>query len=198
MKRILCIIFAAVLLYTLTGCNEQEREELQAIIDKNVQDEVVCTTASYEKYISAVESAQLIKSNPFASADDINKAGEKLEYVINNLQMATKGIYQINYDFILQSNDSVGNEWQNTVILNGHEINSGDTVVAEFNSYITINGSVVEKDKMPDVGSGSIHCILKDSLEKSTKIHVSENCGRYSGNTAIWELSCSIKLIERI
>ena len=134
----------------------------------------------------------------FSTVESIDDAKETLHSAIDNLKVATKGIYRIEYEFSMLSNHSVGNSWDNTVVYNGRNIDSGDTITAELNSEITLQGIVTETDSIPDTAACHFTLQLKDGMVGVAQITVRENRGRYIGNTAIWNLKCTVTLIRRL
>ncbi len=108
----------------------------------------------------------------------------------------TQYTYQIEYSFTLLSNDSVGDDWQTSVMHNGHPIQSGDLVTLSPNTDIVLYGEVIEQDAFPDVGNATV--ILEPDAHASTEteITVIETHGTYIGNTATWRLHCSITRVD--
>lgn len=264
MRRLCCIAICIVMLFILSGCNEQQKAALQCVIDQDIQSEDTYTPDSYQSYLNALEYAKTIKNKTFSSKEEISEAENNLKTAIeklyikpdksnisqlidkakstnqnkytsnscktldgvidfcesvlkddNSLQqdvtqaerkivdavsqltVAKKGVYQINCTLDMTTNSSVGNEWFKSIEYNGKTIRNGETITAPLNSGITLKATVIEGDSVPDTGRGSVYLLL-DGTEKTTEIYVRENRGRYSGNFAIWELTCSATLIERI
>lgn len=264
MKRVCSIAICIVMVFVLSGCNEQQKAALQSVIEQEIQSEDIYTPSSYQSYLTALEYAKNIKDKTFSSKEEISyaqnnlqtainelyirpdksnlshlidkakgigktkyttasynklesaitpceltlrddnsiqqevtQAEKKLEDAISQLTVAKKGIYQINCSLNMTANLSVGNEWIKSVEYNGKTIRNGETITAPLNSGITLKATVIENDSIPDTGKGSVYLML-DGTEKTTEIYVRENRGRYSGNYAIWELTCSVTLIERI
>ncbi|MBE6903447.1 MAG: hypothetical protein E7480_02450 [Ruminococcaceae bacterium] len=110
---------------------------------------------------------------------------------------ATKGIYQINCSLDCISINHVGDDWIEEITYNEKSIEDGDIIIASLKDDITIIGKVIENDNIPDYGSSSV-TISVSGGEKTTQFYVKENRGRYAGNSAVWELNCSVKLLERV
>lgn len=264
MKKLCGIAICIVIIFTFSGCNEQQKAELQNVINQEIQTEDAYTPNSYQSYLTALEYAEIVKDKTFVSKKEIseaqinlqnaieqlyvkpdksnlsqliNKANSlnqnkytsiscktlesvitfcesvlkdedslqqevteaegKINQAICQLTVAKNGVYRINYSFVMTANFSVGNEWFKSIEYNGKSIRNGQTITAPLNSGITIKGTVIESDSVPDVGSGNVYLLLGGD-EKTIEIYVRENRGRYSGNFAIWELTCSATLIERI
>ena len=155
------------------------------------------TTASCNTLESVVSSCESIVNNENSTQQEVNQAEEKMEDAISDLVVAKNGVYRINCSLNMTANLSVGNEWLKSIEYNGKSINNGQTITVPINSGITIKGTVIESDSVPDVGSGSVY-LSSNGGEKTIEIYVRENRGRYSGNFAIWELTCSAELIERV
>lgn len=111
----------------------------------------------------------------------------------------THGVYQVTITADELSNDHVGNAWQTVYTCEGKPITGSElwTVPLGTTKELTINVTITEKDKWPDVGAETIPVILTDGFQASATITVTENKGRYKGNTALWEIICKVKLIER-
>lgn len=197
MKRIYYLLIILILLFTLCGCNEKDKEELQAVINQSVYAEDKYTTVSYEKYTKAREAAQAVIDGFFSSKKAISKAQEEFKSAADGLEFATKGIYRIDYDFDLISNDSVGSDWIKTVYLDNQNITDVNYVTAPFDTVASIKCTVIEEDKIRDVGRGSTSVTLRDGESGSVFISVRETNGRYTGNAAMWELRYSVVLTER-
>lgn len=85
MKKVVVIFFAVLVLFSLTGCNEEQKSALQIVIDQGVQDEDVYTPHSYQNYVSALENAKTVKEKTFASKKEITNAQQKLQTAIEEL-----------------------------------------------------------------------------------------------------------------
>lgn len=91
----------------------------------------------------------------------------------------------------LVENNHVGNEWYTEGLINGKSIQEGESVTLNLKSTgsITLKALAEEQDSIPDEGSKSATIKVSSigkSLSKSLKVVVTENRGRYSGNTAEW------------
>lgn len=95
-------------------------------------------------------------------------------------------------------NDHVGRSWGKQLYVNGGAVNGSAKVTVENGDIITVQYEVWENDKWPDEGS----CIRKIEItpEIMTKgitieeyITVYENGGRYSGHSAGWSVTITIK-----
>ena len=89
----------------------------------------------------------------------------------------------------LISNNSVGNDWCNTILINGSKIDLYKSI--EFNTH-NLNAGIliVENDKIPDVGQKNVN--LKKGIN-TINIDVVENRGRYSGNVATWQVILKVE-----
>lgn len=155
------------------------------------------TTVSVGQLETAITSTSTTMNNENATSSDVDAAQKSLQTTLDNMVKATKGVYKITCSLSLLATNHVGNDWSSGITYNGKTIHSGDTITASLNGSITIKGTAVEHDSIPDSGSGSVTISLSGG-EKSTQFYVRENRGRYSGNLAVWELTCSATLIERI
>jgi len=97
-------------------------------------------------------------------------------------------------------NNHVGNEWWSGGYVNGKEIEEGKSVVLNLKASdsIKLRAEAQEQDKYPDDGEANtvvkVSSITK-AINKSLKVKVVENRGRYSGNTATWEFTFKIQKV---
>ena len=97
-------------------------------------------------------------------------------------------------------NNHVGNEWGFGSTVNKKELSEGDTIEISTTSTgkITIISIAEEQDKYPDYGSKTLAVsVSKLKANKDTtytsNVTVTENRGRYSGNTAVWKFTYVVK-----
>ena len=111
----------------------------------------------------------------------------------------TYGIYELTFKTKLISNDSVGDNWSFTYTHNGQTIESGYTITQslEIFTFQSIGVEVRENDKIDDVGTGTMAVAICEVGSGKTTITVTETNGRYKGNTAVWEISCEVKLVGK-
>ncbi|WP_028538636.1 hypothetical protein [Paenibacillus sp. J14] len=98
----------------------------------------------------------------------------------------------------LVENSHVGNEWYTTALVNGKEIEEGSSVTLKLKSSesLKLKAYAEEQDKIPESGSANatvkVSSVTKD-ITKSLKVKVTENRGRYSGNTAEWKFTFKVQ-----
>lgn len=109
------------------------------------------------------------------------------------------GIYQLTFKETNISNDCVGNDWSFTYTHNGQTIKSGYTITQSLEAFTfqSIGVEVREKDKIDDVGTGTLAVAICELGSGQTDITVTETGGRYKGNTAVWEISCEVKRVGK-
>ncbi len=109
------------------------------------------------------------------------------------------GIYQLTFQTKKIANDCVGDDWSFTYTYNGQTIRSGYTLTQslEIFAFQTIGVKIQEKDKINDIGEGEIRIPICDGGSGKTKVTVTETDGRYKGNTAIWEITCEVKRVDK-
>lgn len=112
----------------------------------------------------------------------------------------THGVYQLTFIAKNISNDSVGEDWVFTYTYNEQTIRNGWEVTQslEIFSFQSIRVEIRENDKIDDVGSGVLKVPFVDGASATTTITVVEQGGRYDGNMAVWEITCHVKLVEKI
>lgn len=92
----------------------------------------------------------------------------------------------------LVENNHVGNEWATEGSVNNKALNEGKSVTLNLkpSDSIQIKASASELDKIPDIGSANLTVKASSITKKTTKsfkVIVTENRGRYSGDTAEWK-----------
>ena len=109
------------------------------------------------------------------------------------------GIYQLTFKTKKISNNSVGNDWSFTYTHNGQTIKSGYTITQslEIFTFQSIGIEVREDDKIDDVGTGTMAVAICEVGSGKTQITVTETSGCFKGNTAVWEISCEVKLVGK-
>ena len=117
------------------------------------------------------------------------------EQTVNN----TQSIYELSFDARAVCNNSVGSDWSFTYRHNGETIKSGHRILlpVEAVAFRTIGVEVREDDKLDDIGTGVLQVAICDRGSGNTQVTVTENGGHYKGNTAVWEISCTVKLIGK-
>jgi hypothetical protein len=112
----------------------------------------------------------------------------------------THGVYEITFTAKNISNDSVGEDWAVIYTYNDQVIRSGWQVTQslEIFSFQSIRVEIRENDKIDDVGNGFLTVPFVDGASATTTITVVEQGGRYDGNIAVWEVTCLVRLIEKI
>ncbi|OWA33710.1 hypothetical protein B9G55_20445 [Saccharibacillus sp. O16] len=107
------------------------------------------------------------------------------------------GTYAVTFQSArLVSNSHVGNEWYTEAQINGQSVAEGSTVNVSSSS-IKLYGYAEEQDKIPDTAEKT-QTVKTSSISASGKtvklqVTVTENRGRYSGHTAVWEFTYTIK-----
>lgn len=111
----------------------------------------------------------------------------------------TYGIYQLTFKTTQISNDHVGNDWSFTYTYEGQTIKSGCEIAysLELFTFLPIGVEVREKDKIDDIGTGTLRVAICDGGSGKTRVTVTETNGLYKGNTAVWEITCEVKMIGK-
>lgn len=98
----------------------------------------------------------------------------------------------------LAENNHVGNEWETTAYVNGKKVQEGKSITVSLKATdsIKLKAYAEEQDKIPESGSATI-AVKASSVTKATnkvlKVVVTENRGRYSGNTAEWKFTYKLQ-----
>ena len=111
----------------------------------------------------------------------------------------TYGVYALIIEEEEISNDHVGNDWSFTYTCDGEPIKSGHTLTCPLGifHFQHIQVQIQENDKIPDVASGQLVFGLCDGGRGSAVITVTESDGNYEGNTAVWRITCTVKLVGK-
>jgi len=111
----------------------------------------------------------------------------------------TQGIYELTFEEQRVSEDRVGNDWIITYRYNREIVKSGCKIRLPLGvfSFQTVEIEVRENDKLDDVGTGTMHVAICDGGSGQTTVVVKENGGRYKGGEAVWEITCTVKLIGK-
>ncbi len=111
----------------------------------------------------------------------------------------TLGIYELTFHAKIISNDHVGNDWTITYKHNGKTIKSGYKILLSLDIFMfeTIEVKIEEEDKLDDIATGTMKVAICDGGSGKTTITVTENGGPYTGREAVWEITCTVKLVGK-
>ena len=89
--------------------------------------------------------------------------------------------------------NQVGKNWEMEYWLNNSKVQSGSDITLKVGDKITAYVEITERDKYPDVGSGSnTFTVTEDMLKKgcqfTIQVQVKEGSGRYAGNICTWHV----------
>ena len=92
----------------------------------------------------------------------------------------------------------VGNSWAKTLFLNDEQVKGTGKVTVKDGDRITVEWVIEEYDKYPDTGNyyeviDITPEIMTKGLTLEATVWVTENGGRYSGNSAEWRVTVTIK-----
>ncbi len=98
----------------------------------------------------------------------------------------------------LTENNHVGNEWYTAGYINGKEIDEGSSMVLDLKTTesVKLKAYAEEQDKIPDSAETSVSIqasAVTKTISKAVKVTVTENRGRYSGNTATWKFTFKVE-----
>ena len=111
----------------------------------------------------------------------------------------THNVFELTFETKLITNDSVGNDWTITYYYENQSIQSGfrfDQWVGVFRFH-NIRVVIQEKDKIVDMGEGLLTVASIDGSSDAIEITVIEHGGKYEGNTAVWKVTCYMKLVDK-
>ncbi|MDI4649296.1 hypothetical protein [Cohnella hashimotonis] len=101
----------------------------------------------------------------------------------------------------LVENNHVGNEWLTAAKINGKEVSAGSslTLTLKASETIHLNAYAEEQDKIPEDGEATAS-VKASSIAKTTNkalsVVVTENRGRYSGETATWKFTFKLQKLS--
>lgn len=109
----------------------------------------------------------------------------------------TQDIYELRFNTKELDNNSVGDEWAITYTYNGETVRNGLQIMLPLGetSLETVEVEIIERDTINDVGAGVLNIQIYDGSYTRTEVKVVENAGRYKGNSALWEITCTVKLV---
>lgn len=112
----------------------------------------------------------------------------------------THSVYEVTITDSLISNNSVGRDWKQEYFCENKTVVSGQrwTVPIDTTKTIKITAKITEDDIHKDIGYGYLSVELRDGFKTSTTVTVSEDNGRYTDNSALWEITCKVKLVKNI
>lgn len=105
--------------------------------------------------------------------------------------------YRVTYYYYMISNNSVGNDWMRDVTCDGVRVRSGD-VLTLSNSF-SFRCKITEDDTSPDVGYKTVSFAglqIGEKQENTVRIVITEDKGRYAGNTATWEVTVTVERLS--
>ena len=105
--------------------------------------------------------------------------------------------YRVTYDCYMTSNHSVGNDWYEDLLYKGDFVRSGS--VLTLPESFSFRCEITEHDASPDIGSKTVsfsNVEIGETQEKTVTIIVREDNGRYTGNTAVWEVTVTVERLS--
>lgn len=98
----------------------------------------------------------------------------------------------------LVENNHVGNEWYTEASANGKAIEEDSPVVLDVKASgsIELQAYAEEQDKIPESDTSTATVKLSElskPVTKAVKLTVTENRGRYSGETAEWKFTFKLQ-----
>ncbi|CAI6082944.1 hypothetical protein [Cohnella sp. JJ-181] len=101
----------------------------------------------------------------------------------------------------LVENNHVGNEWYTEASVNGKAVSDGSSVTLTLkpSAAIKLEAYAQEQDKIPeeDTATASVKASsITKTTNKALSVTVTENRGRYSGETATWKFTFKMQKIS--
>lgn len=109
--------------------------------------------------------------------------------------------FKITWSASLIAKNHVGNNWSKLFEVNDEEFSSGSTFVLEPDGTFTIRLTIQDNDARPDIEDYFEEIVYSADLCKNghtitDTLYVTENGGRYSGNSAEWKITIKIVPIK--
>ena len=102
--------------------------------------------------------------------------------------------YKITYSARMTDNDHVGNSWSKGLEHEGLSIRSGSVVVDDNELTVTVYAE--ERDSSTDYDESRVtfkNLAVGESETKKVYVYVTEDRGRYAGNTATWLFTITVQ-----
>ena len=206
LKSSIAIVLSVVLFFVGALCSPSS----ESIEDDPTKDSSLSQNKG-DEYTNDTNSGNVDGSDNSQSNNDSNNSGDgssdsesngsdnNSTIVPDNSEKEEKKTYIVTFTAKKIQNNSVGDEWSKGIKFNDHEIKSGGTIEAELIGGLTLIAYAIESDNSKDdYGSQKIEFTdieIGETETHTVKVIVKENDGRYSGNTAIWEFTVTIKRV---
>ncbi|MBQ8497795.1 MAG: hypothetical protein IJ489_10140 [Clostridia bacterium] len=223
MKKILKLFLLLAMLFALCSCNVSnkcnhtfiEKETVQATCEKDGYVITVCEKCGEEKTekldafghnyeiienytVTCTKDGTVVES--CTNCGDIStttikaKGHNWTQYGVCLECAAMKEEFRIYMKETVSINDSVGDTFVYAYLLDDSKaIKYGSSVFGEKGSSIRITAGVGEADTNMDVGISSIDITLEEGFSDICYIYLTENDGRYEGNSALVEVAFTVE-----
>ena len=111
----------------------------------------------------------------------------------------THAVYELTFETKMISGSSPKEGWIFTYTYNGEAITSGHQIVysLEFFTFLTIEVQLWEDSNLDHTGNGTLKVAICNGGSGKTKITVADNGGISDGDTVVWEIVCTVKMIRK-
>ena len=174
-----------------------DKTVLKNLIDECNQLDENNYKTGYDALIAEVKSSSTILSNDNVTQEEVDSAVTRLQSAKNDLSEYVTNVYRINMSARMQSNNHVGNDWSYERYYNNEAVHDGFEVPGEPGSSITVGMAITERDKSPDEGYETVSITLENGYQTSFDIIVSEDMGRYAGNTATFTVTVTVTYLRQ-
>ena len=174
-----------------------DKTALESLIDECSKLNGDDYNSGYDKLLSEIKLSESILEDDNVSQDKVDSAVASLKKAEGNLVEFVINVYRVNMYAVMNSNNSVGNDWSYDRYYNGSYVHDGFEVSGEPGSTVTVGMDITENDKSPDSGYDTVSISLENGYQTSFDITVREDRGRYSGNTATFTVYVSVTYLRR-
>lgn len=170
----------------------QETAEFVPSISLDATDTSVDAPQIVEETESKVETTEVL------TEDDSTEASTETES--EPVQLSPQR-FRITWSAKLVDSNHVGNNWSKTFEVNDEAFSSGSVITVDPDSQFTVRLTIQENDSKPDTDYYFARIAYSEELcengyEVSETLYVTENGGRYSGNSAEWNITITITPVK--
>lgn len=176
-----------------------EKTIAQAIISpENAEDRTITWTSSDGQVAQVDENGNITAvgdGQAMITATSSNGVESSFEVNVDG----TKRLMNLNIKRDRQDNLNIGDEWSYVILVNGDR--PSNTMGVSLGDTITFYAEFTESDDNPDVGSAEAsYTVTQEALDQgfwvSTDLYVTENGGRYTGQSAHFVVTYTFSPVE--
>ena len=201
---LMCFIAVMAILDDKSPANEplpsdtlytQETTEFVSSTSLDVTDTFADTTQVAEDTEAVIDTTEV------HAEDDSSDIGEVITEAETEPVQLSSQKFRIKWSAKLVDSNHVGNNWSKTFEVNDEVFSSGSVITVDPDSQFTVCLTIQENDSKPDTDYYFARITYSEELcengcEISETLYVTENAGRYSGNSAEWNITITITPVK--